>query len=254
MTPTEIATAAAAIAGARRARSRIGALPETCRPATATDAHAIQDAVTALLDAEVGAFKANAPIGDAPGVRAPIYAPAILASPARIDPTDCPQCGVEGEIAFRFRQDLPPRPTPYTREEVAASVDACAAIEPVTSRFADPAAPALDKLADCLSNGGFVYGAIIEDWHRLDLAKLQVTLTVNGETVLDQVGGHPTNDPLGAAVALVELMRRAGGVKAGQYVTTGSCTGLRYLAPGDRCGVVFEGLGAAQLEFVAPHR
>lgn len=164
--------------------------------------------------------------------------------------SEAPQCGVEGEVAFRFRRDLPPRATPYSREEVAAAVDACAAIEIVTSRYVDPdAATVLDKLADCVSNGGFVHGEAITDWYRLDLGKLKVTLTINGATVLEQIGGHPNGDPLGIAVALVEMMRVAGGVKAGQFVTCGSCTGLRYFQPGDRCSVHFDGLGAAEVTF-----
>ena len=121
----------------------------------------------------------------------------------------------------------------------------------MTSRFADPdAAGFLDKLADCVSNGGFVHGAPTAGWRSLELGKLKVTLTVNGETVVEQIGGHPTGDPLGIAVALVEMMRSAGGVTAGQFVTCGSCTGLRYLKPGDVCGVSFAGLGAAEVAFV----
>lgn len=264
--PARIAEAAALLAAARRTRSRIGLLPDACRPASNAESHAIQDAVTALLKAEAGAFKANIPIAESPsdasavdtawihraGVRAPIYAPSIHASPARMAAADVPQCGVEGEVAFRFRRDLPPRPTPYSRDEVAAAVDACAAIEVVTSRYAEPdSATALDKLADCVSNGGFVYGKVIADWRSLDLGKLKVVLTVNGAEVLAQTGGHPTGDPLGTAVALVEMMRAAGGVKTGQFVTCGSCTGLRYLKPGDSCGVQFEGLGPAEVSFTA---
>ena len=265
MDPVRIAEAATLLVAARRQRSRIDPLPAACRPESVSDAHAIQDAVTAMLGAEVGAFKANAAAppakpasrspADAPwlipeGVRAPIYASIVRVSPARFLAAEAPQCGVEGEVAFRFRSDLPPRATPYTREEVAASIEACAAIEVVTSRFADPdAVTFFDKLADCVSNGGFVHGETVRDWHSLDLGKLEVTLTVNGETVVKQVGGHPTGDPLGIAVALVEMMRTAGGVTAGQFVTCGSCTGLRYLQPGDVCGVSFEGLGAAEVRF-----
>ena len=158
---------------------------------------------------------------------------------------------MEGEVAFRFRHDLPPRATAYSRDEVAAAMDACAAIEVVSSRFANPdAMSAHDKLADCISNGGFVFGTLIEDWRALDLGQLKVQLTVNSAVVLDQVGGHPIGDPLGVGVAFVEMMRPAGGVRAGQFITCGSCTGLRYLKPGDACGVVFEGLGGAHLQFV----
>jgi 2-keto-4-pentenoate hydratase len=88
------------------------------------------------------------------------------------------------------------------------------------------------------------------DWRGLELGKLKVTLTVNGATVLEQVGGHPTGDPLGVAVVLVNMMREGAGVRAGQFVTCGSCTGLRYLQPGDVCGVRFDGLGEAEVTFV----
>ena len=249
MDQSHIAEAAGLLVAARRGRSRVPLPPPSCRPANVTEAHAIQDAVTAALGAAVGAFKANAPAGAEP-TRGVIYAPTIHLSPARIPAGLVPQCGVEGEVAFIFRADLPPRPTPYTREEVAAVVDACPAIEVVTSRYADPdAASPLDKLADCINNGAFVYGPVIKEWRDLELGKLRVTLTVNGAAVLEQVGGHPTGDPLGIAVALVNMMRAAGGVTAGQFVTCGSCTGLRYLQPGDVCGVQFEGLGAAEVMF-----
>jgi 2-keto-4-pentenoate hydratase len=249
MDATNIAEAAALLVAARRGRSRIPALPPSCRPTSVAEAHAIQDAVTAALGSAVGAFKANAPAGAEP-MRGVIYAPSIHTSPSRIPAVLVPQCGVEGEVAFVFRAGLPPRAMPYTRDEVAAVVDACPAIEVVTSRFADPdSASPLDKLADGINNGAFVHGVPIKEWQGLELGKLKVTLTVNGATVLEQVGGHPTGDPLGVAVALVEMMRGAGGVKAGQFVTCGSCTGLRYLKPGDVCGVRFEGLGAAEVTF-----
>lgn len=253
MDPTDIAKAASLLAAARRESARIDGLPEACRPRSWADAHAIQDAVTALLRDDVRAYKANAPIAGDPnsyGLRGPIYAANTRPSPAKFPVAEAPQCGVEGEVAFRFRGDLPPRATAYSREEVSAAVDACAAIEVVTSRFADPnAMTANDKLADCISNGGFVFGELVADWRALDLGKLKVSLTVNGATVLEQVGGHPIGDPLGVAVAFVEMMRTDRGVKAGQFVTCGSCTGLRYLKPGDTCSVRFEGLGGAELEF-----
>jgi 2-keto-4-pentenoate hydratase len=251
MDPSHINEAAFLLVAARRQHSRVALPRDACRPASVADAHAIQDAVTAALGAPVGAFKANAPVGETP-TRGVIYAETIHSSPSRIPASLVPQCGVEGEVAFLFHADLPSRPTPYTREEVAAAVDACPAIEVVTSRYADAdATTMLDKLADCISNGAFVHGAPINAWQELALGKLKVTLTVNGAPVLEQIGGHPTGDPLGIAVALVEMMRVAGGVKRGQFVTCGSCTGLRYLIPGDVCGVRFDGLGAAEVTFSA---
>jgi len=249
MDKMQIDKSAALLVRARREMQPIDGLPEAFQPTSVADAHAIQDAVTAALGKPIGAFKANAPANAEP-TRGVIYAETIHPSPARIPAAEVPQCGVEGEIAFVFRRGLAPRPAPYTRDEVAAAVDACAAIEVVTSRYKElDKASTLEKLADSISNGAFVHAAPMADWRNLDLGKLPVTLTVNGAPVLQQAGGHPTGDPLGAAVALVNMMRDQGGVHAGQFVTCGSYTGLRFLKPGDVCGVRFDGVGSAEVTF-----
>ena len=85
MDSTHVAKAASLLAAARRESRRIDGLPEASRPKSAADAHAIQDAVTALLKAQVAAYKANAPVAGDPntqGLRAPIYSANTRPSPA----------------------------------------------------------------------------------------------------------------------------------------------------------------------------
>ena len=133
---------------------------------------------------------------------------------------------------------------PYTRNEVASVIDACAAIEIVHSRFAQKAPVSnLEKLANSISNGALVHDVPRSDWHDLQLGKLKVMLSVNGKKQIEQVGGHPTGDPLGVAVVLANLWREKGGVRTGQFVTCGSFTGLKFLKPGDVCSVRFRGAG-----------
>lgn len=234
---------------ARRDMTPLDSLPDGLSPSSIEEAHAIQDAVSRQLGKLIAGFKANAPAGGEP-TRGVIYGGTVHSSPCKLPASTVPQCGVEGEIAFIFRRDLPSRAAPYTRNEVAAVVDACAAIEIVHSRFAQKAPVSnLDKLADSISNGALVYDVPRSDWRGLQLGKLKVSLSVNGKSRLDQVGGHPSGDPLGVAVVLVNLWREKGGVRAGQIVTCGSCTGLKYLKPGDVCSVRFEGLGTAEVTF-----
>jgi len=244
-----IEKAAAALVEGRRTMAPIPGLPAGTSPGTAADAHAIQDATTVLLGKPVAGYKAMAPANGEP-TRGLIYAGTVLPSPASIPAAQVPQCGVEGEVAFLFRRDLPARSEPYMREEVSAAVDAFAAIELVHSRFpADATVTSLDKLADSISNGALVSAEPEAGWRRLDLGRLRVTLEVNGTPILSQAGGHPTGDPLGVAVTLANMMREGPGLRAGQFVTCGSFTGLRYLKPGDTCRVRFDGLGEAQVLF-----
>jgi 2-keto-4-pentenoate hydratase len=250
MNTQQIDRAANLLVDARRTGKLPEGLPPDATPASIGDAHAVQDAVTAALGRPVGAFKAMAPANSEP-TRGVIYGDTIHRSPARVPVALVPQCGVEGEVAFIFTRDFPRRATAYSRDEVTAGVEACAAIELVTSRYRNPDATNLEKLADSISNGAFVHASPATDWRALDLGKLRVTLTVNGSTVLEQADGHATGDPLGVAVVLVNMLRDKGGVSAGQFVTCGSYTGLRYFKPGDVCGVRFEGLGAAEVTFTS---
>jgi 2-keto-4-pentenoate hydratase len=250
MNKQQIERAASILVRARRDMKPLDGLPEALKPASIDEAHAIQDEVSHQLGQLIAGFKAMA-LPDQEPNRGVIYGGTIHASPAQIPAARVPQCGVEAEVAFIFRRDLPARDKPYTRNEVAAVLDACAAIEIVHSRF-DQKAPVsnLEKLADSISNGGLVHGSPTATWRDLRLDQLKVSMTVNGKAKHGKNGGHPTGDPLGIVVVLANLWRAKGGVRAGQIVTCGSYTGVDYLKPGDTCVVTFEGLGSAQVKFL----
>ena len=130
MNTHEIVKTAALLVKARRDMVPLKGLPDGLKPATIDEGHAIQDATSKSLGKLIGGFKAMAPPGQQPN-RGIIYADTIHASPCDLPAARVPQCGVEGEVAFVFRQSLPNRAIPYSRNEVAAVVDAMAAIEVV---------------------------------------------------------------------------------------------------------------------------
>jgi 2-keto-4-pentenoate hydratase len=249
MNKQQIERAAHILVQARRDMMPLNGLPDGLKPSSFEDAHAIQDEVSRQLGKLIGGFKAMAPADGEP-TRGIIYGGTIHTSPSKLPASTVPQRGVEGEVAFVFRRDLPYRVKPYTRNEVAAVIDACAVIEVVHSRFAMKAPVSnLEKLADSISNGALVHDVPRTDWRGLQLGQLKVTLNVNGKKSLEKSGGHPTGDPLGVAVVLANIWRDKGGVRAGQFVTCGSFTGLKFLKPGDTCSVRFEGLGTAEVTF-----
>lgn len=249
MNEQSIQDAVVLLNAARNSGSLLDALPAHCQPATIAAAHAIQDASVAALGETVAGWKISA-TPDGAVMRGVVLGSRMLASPARIPAALVPMLGVEGEIAFRFERDLPPRERDYSYDEVASAVVALPVIEVVDSRFRSyKDTPLLQRLADCMSNGALVLGAPRPDWRAHDLATLRVRLEVGGATVVDRVGGHPTVDPLLPAVAMVNYLRTREGVRAGQVMTTGACTGLNYAGAGQTTIATFEGFGAAQLEF-----
>jgi 2-keto-4-pentenoate hydratase len=243
-----VEAAATLLADAWRTHKRLEALPEAVRPLTLEEAHAVQDATLEKLGEAAGGWKAgvNRPI------RGAVMASRLLASPASLSTALMLRRVVEGEIAFRFNRDLPPADRDYTREEVAAAVSLCPAIEVVDSRYEDQASrPELERVADLFGNSALVCGEPIDDWQRLDLANIHVRLLIDGVPAIDRRGGHATGDPLHACVLLVNDLRRSSGVRAGQVVTAGTYTGAPSMMPGSEAVVEFEGVGRAAVRFTA---
>jgi 2-keto-4-pentenoate hydratase len=98
-----------------------------------------------------------------------------------------------------------------------------------------------------MSNCAFVAGTARPDWRSFDLATLKVTLSVNGRTVVEKIGGHAAGDPIRPAIALVNALRQTEGVAKGRIMTTGTYTGLHIAQPGDRILANFDGFGSAEL-------
>jgi 2-keto-4-pentenoate hydratase len=215
------------------------------------DAYAVQEQVVRELG-RVGAWKVGAPSPSADPVRAPILATTIRASPVTLPASSFHVIGIEAEIAYRLGADLPARARPYDAEEVAAAIEGMLpAIEVVDTRLADhAAAPPLWKLADNQINGGLVTGTLAADWRRFDPLTQPVRLEVDGVVVAKGRGGNTAGDPFRLLVWLANRCgAHCGGLKRGQIVTTGSLTGLRFVAPGARVHAFLDGLGEVALTF-----
>jgi 2-keto-4-pentenoate hydratase len=162
---------------------------------------------------------------------------------------------IEAEFAFEFGQELMPRAQAYTREEISAAIAAFRpGLEVVGSRFEAGLAGIGRSLitADGGGNVGFVEGPARLDWRDRDLAAHAVTLYLNHETVAEGTGARALGHPLNVLEWLVHHCdRRKIPLKAGDVVTTGTCTGLIAVAPGDKAMADFGALGAVSARFEA---
>ena len=249
MTPGAIIEAVQILCDARTGGPTLDAFPEACRPMSLSEAHAIQAATALRLGDAIGGWKVGA-TPDGGVARGALLRSRIYETGARVASDAVPLLGIEAEIAFRFERDMPPRGRAYAYEEVADAVVAMPAIEIVDSRFRGyPAAPLLDRIADCMSNGAFVQGRAEPQWRSFALAEADVELTFDGHVIVRRTGGHPTKDPLLPAVALVNDLRTETGLVAGQIVTTGTYTGMNYAKPGQTVVATFHGVGSVRVTF-----
>ena len=213
--------------------------------------YAIQDGV-AKASGPVAGWKVGARTPTAEPNPAPLLAGALVKSPARFDGKAMHMIGVEIEISFHIVRDIAQRSQPVPRDEALAAVgDAFVGMEVVDTRLADfKSADPEWLLADNQMNHALVMGDRVKDWRGLDWPDLQVTLVIDGSTVVDQRGGLGAVDPVRPLAWMIDhAVRRRGGIHKGQAITTGSWTGLRYFPPGTRARGAFAGLGAVEATF-----
>jgi len=236
----------------------IVAAQEIMQPASTEEAYAIQAQIVRLSGHAVRGFKVGSTSKEAqrllgtsePG-SGPLLAPYVHTTPARLAIVPVQTPAVEGEFAFRMAVDLPPRAAAYTEAEVAGAVAAMAgAIEVVGTRLAGGLAGKGRHLvtADGGANIALITGSWMEDWRWLDRKAHGVVMRINGQTRGQGSGARALGDPMNVMVWLANQQSSLGrGLKAGDIVSTGTCTGLDEVRPGDHVLANFGKLGRVEL-------
>jgi len=229
-------------------------------PRSGQEAYAIQHEIAALCGEPARGFKVGSTSLEAQrllGTSEPgsglLLAPYVYESPATISIEPAHTPAVEGEFAFKLGRDLPPRSVPYAIDEVAEAVAAVAgAIEVVGTRFSGGLAGKGRWLvtADCGANIAFVGGRWRHGLRGLDLKTHRVAMTINGALRGTGTGARALGDPMNVLVWLANQQSAAGrGLKSDEIVSTGTCTGLDPVRPGDRVRADFGELGTVEISF-----
>jgi 2-keto-4-pentenoate hydratase len=233
MTNDNITRAADLLLEARRTGRGLDGLPPDLQPGDAATAYAIQDRVSAKLGS-IGGWK-TAPSRDGIAFNwAPVPASGVFRSGDAVAISDLPRGAIELEVGFLVKTDLPPRATPYSRDEVVPALgELCACLELFSSRYsARRSRGAMEVLADAQNAFGIVLGTGTADWHNLDLAGTSLTLDYAG-SMHRNTGGRLVPDLVDACAVLANTTQRLGGLQAGQVILTGARIGpVPSFAPG----------------------
>ncbi len=258
MTSLDLPRAAAAFTAARDNACLLEELPADALPASLEDAYRLQAELARLSGGyrgwKVGALNAEqqARIGVDRPTAARLLSAFVHAAPARLSHRRFVRPLLECELAFAMAADLPPRALPYGEDEVAAAIAAMhLAIEIADSRL--PPQPSLAmNLADAMASGGFVIGPSIAAWRDLDRGRVEVVLRVNGAEAARGTGAKIIGDPLRAVTVLANNpVPGSPGLRRGDFVTTGSLTGMTPVAPGDAAVAEFGPLGKLEVIFTS---
>jgi len=216
------------------------------------DVYAVQDLVTDQLDLDIGAWKTSPLEDDAAPFVAPIYATDIYTSGVEILASDLFVIGIEGEIAFRLNKDLPARSQPYTRDDILDAIEEMLPlIEVVETRMNNGMGQdASLKMADNQSNAGIVIGTGVQGWETADATTQDVHLTANGKPLHSGKSKSPITDMFDLMAGTVNVCAaRNRQIRAGDIITTGSCTGLDFVEPGSEVVLEFPGIGRVEVSF-----
>ena len=254
MTSAEIETAARRLWTHWQEGTRTGSLPDACRPAARAEAYKIGEAIAGLSRQKVIGWKiaATSIAGqkhinvDGP-LAGRLLEDRVLAAGATIRLGHNIMRVAEAEFAFRFGQDLPPEFAPYGRSEVMTAVaELCLSLEIPDSRYRDfTVVGAAQLIADTACAGWLVtQPSAYAEWRSLDIVRHRVDAHVNGSLVASGRGEAVLGDPVIALTWLVnEVAKYAGGIRAGDLVTTGTCLKPVTIAPGDEVRLDYGVLG-----------
>lgn len=243
------------------ANTRIDFLPEDCRPASRADGYAVARAVGEAGGHDIAGWKiaATSAAGqrhinvDGPLIGR-ILRHRLLPPGAKVTLGDNIMRVAEAEFAFGFANDLPPRDTPYTMDEALAAVNSLhLSIEVPDSRYNDfTKVGAASLIADTACASWLVLGpAVGVPWRHLDLSAHRVAGFRNGQLAVEGTGKAVLGDPRLALTWFVnEAATYCGGVKAGQFVTTGTCIVPFAIAAGDRISAGYGELGSIDASIV----
>jgi 2-keto-4-pentenoate hydratase len=256
----EIDAAAALLLAAHRALRPRPRLPAACTPTSALDAYAIQDRFVARLGRPVG-YKigyTNAAVQQSLGISSPVFGRLIegrvSSSPASLPAARFANRVIETEFGFRMARALSAGAAPHSLEAVTAAVgSALPSFEIVDPRFEEwRKLGAFEVIADNVLHSHWVHGPEHAEFRALDLASIEVVTRVNGVEATRGSGANVLGSPLQALHWLANALAQMGrGLAAGDLVTTGCCTDILELAPGDAASADFGPLGSVHVAFPA---
>ena len=215
-------------------------------------AYAVQDQTLRGLG-PIGGWKVGAKGPTLEPACAPLPASGLLPTGATLLGPPWRMRGIEVEVAVRLGRDL----LPGDGEPAAATVrDAIECVLPVIevveTRLADwrDSAP-LAQLADLQSHGGLVIGepSALKPGE-LDLREVDAYLAFDGQPVASTHGANPAGDIWRLLCWLARhCARRGQPLRAGQVITTGSCTGMLFAHEGVHVQAQLAGIGLVEVRF-----
>jgi 2-keto-4-pentenoate hydratase len=236
-----------------RAHNGAVALPHTQVLApNAAIAYAVQDETMHGLG-PIGGWKVGAKDPAMQPACAPLPACGLFPTGATLLGPPWRMRGIEVEVAVRLGCDLIPGDGELDAATLANAIECLLpVIEVVETRLADwRVSVPLAQLADLQSHGGLVIGEPSKlSPHELDLRSIDAYLAFDGQPVASTHGANPAGDVWRLLAWLARhCAERGQPLRAGQVITTGSCTGMLFAPEGAHVQAQLDQIGLVDVRF-----
>ncbi len=230
-------------------------------PATVEDAYVVQGAINGVCGSDLVGFKIGATADvalETLQLTEPFYGPLFSAfnksSGADVVVPDNYVVLLETEFVIGIGEDIKASGSEISQADIeAVTAWVAPAFELVATRF-DMELPGngVRLIADSGGNHDFVMGDKYSAWKDLDLAAHPASLFINDEEIASghsgmSIKGHPAGMTAWLANHYTLADR---GLKAGDIITTGTCTGMTPVKPGDVARADFGPMGSVTANFV----
>jgi 2-keto-4-pentenoate hydratase len=156
-------------------------------------------------------------------------------------------------LSFVLARPYPLENEDISRDTVSRALASCRPAIELLGRRVPGSMPlnAYTTTADFALSVLHVQGGGVNHWGDLNLAGVHVSARLNGQVVGEGDGGDVLGHPLDAVLWLARaLLMRGRELDAGDTVTTGTCTGILQVLPGQTLEADFGALGQVSVAFV----
>ncbi len=225
----------------------------TLSEAMAVQSEAFKQFESPSVGWKVGAT--NKAAQDAFGISAPFYGPmakaGVLENNANLAKTDCVGA-CEPEYAFKLARDFPAKGEVINAQSASDAVETVhIAIEVIGRCIGNPDfANGVSVAMDFGGNAGFVVGPEVENWKEQNFVTSPVRSKVDGELIHTGNGEPAMGNPINTVVWLAKTLAEQGErLKAGDWISTGTCTPPVLASAGTTYTATFGEFGDVSISF-----
>ncbi len=198
----------------------------------------------------------NKPTQNMFNIKAPFFAPmadiGLMKSGDDLKKIDAVG-GCEPEYGFKLAQDYPAKGEEINVETATAAIEDVYLVIEIIGRCIGNTdyANGIGIAMDFGGNTAFVVGPKLVNWQEQDLANAKVESIVDGDVVATGNGHSAMDDPVNSVVWLAkQLVAQGKQIKAGEWVSTGTCTTPVPAKVGTTYTAKFGAFGEVSINFI----